>query len=148
MSDENYDDDDNESESDETATIKNLRKAQREGVKAAEERDRLARENAFLRAGIPETPGSGYFVKGYDGELDTESIRTAAIEAGFLTKPDEDAGGVDADEQAAHERVQQAAGGSVDTAPPGYAEDLQAAKTQEEAIAVMEKYGQKLGYSL
>lgn len=49
----------------------------------------MARENAFLKAGInPEQdPRLGYFVRGYDGDLTSEAIKTAATEAGFLADP-------------------------------------------------------------
>ncbi len=45
----------------------------------------LERVDAFRTAGIdPDDTRQSYFVKGYDGEVDAESIRTAAMEAGFL----------------------------------------------------------------
>lgn len=47
----------------------------------------LERELAFLKAGVdPEKPGSKYFIKGYDGEIEVEKIREAAQEAGFLVE--------------------------------------------------------------
>lgn len=45
----------------------------------------LERAEAFRSAGIdPNDNRQSYFVKGYDGEIDAESIRVAAMEAGFL----------------------------------------------------------------
>lgn len=50
------------------------------------ENAQLKRENAFIKAGIPmEDPKIGYFVKGYEGDLEPSSIRQAAIDAGFIT---------------------------------------------------------------
>lgn len=60
--------------------------------KKADKADALERENAqikrelaFTKAGITlDDPKMGYFVKGYDGELDPQAIREAAVEAGFI----------------------------------------------------------------
>lgn len=63
------------------------RRKQEKAVKDAQaEVDKVKRENAFIRAGIdPEAKGiASYFVKGYDGEITTEAIQAAAIEAGVL----------------------------------------------------------------
>lgn len=43
------------------------------------------RRLAFVEAGIKlDDPKAKYFVNGYDGEIDPDAIRQAAIEAGFL----------------------------------------------------------------
>jgi hypothetical protein len=56
--------------------------------KQTSEAKRLEKENAFLRAGIaPDDPRMGYFVRGYDGEMNADAIKEAARTAGFL--PDE-----------------------------------------------------------
>lgn len=63
------------------------RRKQEKAVKEAlAQVDAVKRENAFIRAGIdPEAKGiAAYFVKGYDGEITTEAIQAAAIEAGVL----------------------------------------------------------------
>lgn len=60
--------------------------------KKADKADALERENAqikrelaFTKAGIPlDDPKMGYFVKGYDGDLEPQAIKQAAIEAGFI----------------------------------------------------------------
>jgi hypothetical protein len=45
-------------------------------------------EAAFTKAGIPmDDPRIGYFVKGYDGELEPTAIREAAVSAGFIQAP-------------------------------------------------------------
>lgn len=72
----------------------------------AAEADKLQRELAFSKAGIPmEAPMAKYFVKAYDGEFTPEAIRKAAEEAN-LVKPNIPA--VDTTEQQAWSRVQQA----------------------------------------
>lgn len=51
----------------------------------AEESSAAARELAFVKAGVdPNLPISKYFMKGYDGELNAEAIREAAIEAQLI----------------------------------------------------------------
>ena len=50
--------------------------------------DALEKDLAFMRAGIDTStnPMAGYFVKGYDGELTPEAIRSKAIEVGLLAE--------------------------------------------------------------
>jgi hypothetical protein len=49
--------------------------------------DQLNRKFAFTEAGLDmSNKGVSYFVKGYEGELTAEAIRTAAKEAGFITE--------------------------------------------------------------
>lgn len=57
-----------------------------EGRRAQAERDLAQRELAFYRAGLPmdTDPRLAYFVKGYDGPLDSASIVKAATEGGFV----------------------------------------------------------------
>jgi hypothetical protein len=76
--------DDADSEDD----FKNLRAKAKKADRLEPEVSALKRENAFLKAGIPmDDPRMGYFLKGYDGELEADSIRQAAIEAGFMEAP-------------------------------------------------------------
>lgn len=71
--------------------IKALRDAAARGRKAQERAEKLERENAFLKAGVdPDDPKLGYFYRGYEGDLDAEAIRAAAVEAGFLAPPQTD----------------------------------------------------------
>ena len=59
-------------------------------AEALAELDGLKRAEAFRSAGInPNDPRQAYFVKGYDGEIDPEPIRVAAVEAGFLTESEQ-----------------------------------------------------------
>lgn len=130
--------DPDEGNENESSVIKGLRKQARENAGAAAERDALARKLAFMEAGVPATKATAYFAKAYDGELDAESIKAAAVEAGFLEAPKDEQSD---EEREAHERTLDASGGSTDdTSPPGYAEELAAAKSTEETLAVIEKY--------
>lgn len=81
---EPIDDDDEGGDED----FKNLRAKARKASKYEQENLTLKRELAFIKAGVPmEDPKMGYFVKGYEGELDPAAIRQAAIEAGFMAAP-------------------------------------------------------------
>lgn len=51
----------------------------------ADEAAAAARELAFVKAGIdPDLPVAKYFMKGYDGDIEPEAIRQAAIEAQII----------------------------------------------------------------
>jgi hypothetical protein len=70
------------------ARMKQLEKENAEARKLLAEADTAKRELAFVKAGIDLTsPASKYFVKGYDGDLDPEAIRQAAVEAQLISPP-------------------------------------------------------------
>ena len=72
--------------------IKDLREAAERGKKATQENDALKREMAFLKAGVDTESKAGQLLfKAYDGELDTESIRTEADELGLFKSSEESA---------------------------------------------------------
>lgn len=72
-------------EDNEQDSLKNLRAAANRAKKLEAELNQMKRQMAFYQAGIPQDdPRMQYFVKGYDGELEADAIRTAATEAGFL----------------------------------------------------------------
>lgn len=80
-------DDTNENESGDE-DFKNLRAKARKADTLERENATIKRELAFVKAGVPlDDPRMTYFVKGYDGELDPDAIRTAAVEAGFMAPP-------------------------------------------------------------
>lgn len=82
---DNYTDDDFDSDTEDDNSIPNLRRAANKSKKLEAELRSLKRELAFARAGIPlDDPKMSYFVKGYDGELEADAIKAAAMEAGFL----------------------------------------------------------------
>ena len=81
MSDNYSDDLDSDIEED---SIPGLRRAANKSKKLESENQSLKRELAFAKAGLPlDDPKRRYFVKGYDGEMEAEAIRAAAVEAGF-----------------------------------------------------------------
>jgi Tfp pilus assembly protein PilX len=51
----------------------------------AEQAAEAERELAFVKAGIdPNSPLSKYFIKGYDGDLNPDAIKAAALEAQII----------------------------------------------------------------
>jgi hypothetical protein len=83
--DDDYSDDDEASENSGQGNIRDLRRAANKSKKLENELSSLKRELAFARAGLPlDDPKMNYFIKGYDGEMTAESIRQAALEAGFI----------------------------------------------------------------
>jgi hypothetical protein len=68
-----------------------IRQLEEQAAKSRQLEEQLAqmqRESAFARAlGSTDHPARQYFERGYDGELDVESIRTAARDAGLIGNP-------------------------------------------------------------
>ena len=113
---DNYTDDtlDTDDEQQQTETPKALRDAANRAGKYKSERDNLLRENAFLKAGISsDDPRMSYFVKGYDGDLNAEAIRKAAMDAGFIQAQGNDQGYDTAAIAAAQRRVENASAGAI-----------------------------------
>ena len=80
-------DDDNDT-TDDNEDFKNLRAKAKKADTYERENATLKRELAFVKAGVPlDDPKMTYFVKGYDGELEPQAIKDAAIEAGFIAAP-------------------------------------------------------------
>lgn len=78
-----YDEDD--------TSIKGLRRAANKAKKLEVEMESMKRELAFARAGLPlDDPSLSYFVKGYDGDLEADSILEAAEAAGFIEFVEDD----------------------------------------------------------
>jgi ribosomal protein L12E/L44/L45/RPP1/RPP2 len=74
------------------ARMKQLEKELQQSKQALTEAEAIKRENAFMKAGIPmDDPMAKYFVKGYDGEITPEAIRSAAEEAQLIAKAAENA---------------------------------------------------------
>ena len=72
-----------------STTIHNaeLRKLRRQAKEADELKSRLAeieRRQIFVEAGIPTTGLGSYFIKGYDGPLEVEAIRSRAVQDGLI----------------------------------------------------------------
>lgn len=82
---DNYTDDDFDTDNEDDTSIPSLRRAANKSKKLEAELKALKREMAFAKAGIPlDDPKMSYFIKGYDGEMEADAIKAAAIEAGFL----------------------------------------------------------------
>jgi hypothetical protein len=110
MSDNYTEPDENEDGEDD---FKNMRAAAKRAPKLEKELAEARRELAFVKAGIPmDDPKMGYFVKGYDGDLEASSIKQAAIEAGFLAPPSEEPDPAVQQAQQGQQRVVQAAQGA------------------------------------
>lgn len=118
MSDQFYEDDDDDFEVDEKpqrtdSEWAELRRAKKAKEKAEKELSDMRKQVTFQKAGIDvDDPKFSYFVKGYDGELTAEAIRDEAVKAGFLqaqTEPEADQTPVEA-----QARIAQAAGGGID----------------------------------
>lgn len=103
---------------------------------------RAERELAFAKAGIDlQDQRMSYFVKGYDGEIDSEKIKQAAVEAGFLGTPEPS---VPDDELTQHQQVANLTAGAQTTdfdSNAEYASALAQARTKEDVLALMDKFG-------
>jgi hypothetical protein len=75
-----------------------------------------------------------YFIKGYEGELEPDAIRQAALEAGLMQAPPDGS----AQEAAAWKRTQQVAAGSNVSEPPvDYVTRINNAKSQAEVEQIL-----------
>jgi len=109
--------------------IKSLRRAASQKKKLEAELEQYKRELAFAKAGIPlDDPKMKYFVKGYDGEYLPDSIREAAIEAGFFQVQQEEQSVDASQEMAAQQRVMAASAGAM---PEDVTEEAAYARLQE-----------------
>jgi len=67
------------------SSIKDLREAAARGRQASQELESVKREMAFLKAGVDTESKAGQLLfKAYDGDLETDLIRTEAEELGIL----------------------------------------------------------------
>jgi len=104
----------------------------------------LKRNDAFRQAGIdPADARQSYFVKGYEGEVDAESIRQAALQAGFI---DETGGGTQdpgqfREELAAQQRVADAGLEGQPVANPGLNDRIASTTDSDELKALMKSEG-------
>ena len=113
---DNYDDDFNSDaevdSSGDSGDIKSLRRAANGKKQLEKELADLRRELAFAKAGLPmDDPKMNYFIKGYDGEMDADAIRAAAMEAGFLASQSSSEDATLAAAGAAQDRVMSASSG-------------------------------------
>ena len=113
---DNYTDDfeDDFEEAEVDASPRGLRRAANKSKKLENELNTIRRELAFAKAGInPDDPRMKYFVKGYEGELSADAVRSAAMEAGFIQSQSSGPDPVLQETAAAQNRVMQASGGAI-----------------------------------
>jgi hypothetical protein len=124
------------------AQVRKWEKQAKELAEAQSQLAKLMREQAFIRAGIPEDGAGKYFIKGYDGPDDPESIRSAAIEAGIIRASEGQQQQVD---QAlnGHEAAMQAASGQ--QAPGGGGDDLNAKLRQAKSAGEVARIAHEAG---
>ena len=117
---DNYDSDNQIEESDTRnplrARMKQLEKENAEAKKLLAEAEVAKRELAFVKAGLdPLSPMTKYFVKAYDGDLNPDAIRQAAVEAQLISPPDSQP---TPSETQAWQRTAKLAAGSQTAQPP------------------------------
>jgi hypothetical protein len=71
----------------ESEIIAQLRKDAADGKAARKELESLKRERAFDQAGVPTDGAGKWFRKGYDGDIEVDAIKQAAIEDGLVAAP-------------------------------------------------------------
>lgn len=135
--------DHDEPEEDSPKGLRRMLEAELAARKAAEEKAaKVERELAFAKAGIDlADPKTKYFVAGYDGEIDPEKIRAAALDAGFLAPPEPQ---VLPEELAQHQQVAALAAGAqaVDFDQNAeYQTAISQARSKEEVLALMDRFG-------
>lgn len=134
MSEYDYDDEQSETRNPVRARMKELEQRLAEAEKRAQAAEVAAREAAFLKAGIdPSKKISQYFMKAYEGELDPEAIRQAAMEAEVISTPT-----TNADEAEAWKRTTKVADGSGTAQPPiDWNKRIMEATSQAEVEAIL-----------
>lgn len=125
------------------ARMKELEKEAAELRKQIAEAETAKRELAFVKAGIdPNSPMSKYFMKGYDGELDPEAIRQAAVEAQLISPPEATPTQVEA---AGWQKIAKIAAGSQTAQPPvDWNQRLLNAESPREVEAILAEARQAL----
>ena len=135
FADEFYEDDDQPQETNPVrARMKQLEKENREFKKQLAEAEQARKEVNFLKAGIdPTEPKFKYFVKGYDGELSPEAIRSAAEEAQLITPKQEVS---DVDKQAWQTSNKVAAGAESAPDGPSWMTRINDAQSEQELMSI------------
>jgi hypothetical protein len=114
--------------------MKQLEKENREFKKQLAEAEQARKEVNFLKAGIdPTEPKFKYFVKGYDGELSPEAIRSAAEEAQLITPKQEVS---DVDKQAWQTSNKVAAGAESAPDGPSWMKRINDAQSEQELMSI------------
>ena len=125
------------------ARMKELEKEAAELRKQIAEAETAKRELAFVKAGIdPNSPMSKYFMKGYEGDLDPDAIRQAAVEAQLISPPEATPTQVEA---AGWQKIAKIAAGSQTAQPPvDWNQRLLNAESPKEVEAILAEARQAL----
>lgn len=116
------------------ARMKQLEKEAKELRKQVAEFSATQRELAFVKAGIdPASPQAKYFVKGYDGDLNPEAIRAAAVEAQLIT-PQQDP--LDEDRAGWKQSNRIAAGAETSVDGPSWSKRIRDAGSEDELMSI------------
>ena len=105
----------------------------------------LKRENALLKAGLGglNEKQQKALAAAHDGDFTPEALKQTAIDLGFA-EPEPDTTATP-DEQAEHRKVEATAAGAEQPNPDAdYEAALEAAKTPDEALAVMHRFGKEV----
>lgn len=124
--------------------IKDLRAKAKRASELETQLAEYQRKDAFRDAGIdPTDPQQKYFMRGYDGELTPEAIRTEAIQAGYLTDPEAQQKG---QELAGHDRMDAAAAGTQGQVPkdPDLNAMIANAKDETEVLKILAQHRPEL----
>lgn len=121
-----------------------LRNIARTAGETQKEFEAAQRQLAFAKAKIDVTdPKMGYFIKGYEGDLEPDKIRAAATEAGFLSTKQVE---IPPGELAGHQQMGDAAAGGSNK-KEDLTEQIRNAKSQEEVMAIMTQAGYPTSWS-
>jgi hypothetical protein len=135
---DNYDEDDYEQQASDTnpvrARMKQLEKENREAKKLLAELQGQAKELEFVKAGVDTAdPKFKYFVKAYDGEMNSEAIKQALVEAQLIA-PQNNPQEVDKAGWQQTNRI--AAGAETASSGPSWVKRINDASSQEELVAI------------
>jgi hypothetical protein len=116
------------------ARMKQLEKENREKDALLAKYAETEKKLTFMEAGIDTSdPKFKYFLKGYDGELNPEAIREAALEAQLIA-PTESV--VDTDKNAWRETNRIAAGAESSPPPKGWIQRINDANSEQEMMSI------------
>ena len=126
--------------------LKALRSIAKDFGDIRQQNDQAQRQIAFAKAKIDITdPKMGYFIKGYEGDLEPDKIREAAVSAGFLST-DAQRVQIPAGELQGHQQMGDAAAGGA-AGKGDLAEKIRNANSQEEVMAIMTEAGYPTSWS-
>lgn len=116
------------------ARMKQLEKENREAKKLLAELQSQAKELEFVKAGVNTAdPKFKYFVKAYDGEMTSEAIKQALVEAQLITPQ---ASPADVDKAAWQQSNRIAAGAETTSEGPSWLKRINDATSESEITAI------------